>query len=225
MDEQVAIIGSGGSQETIPILSGGVTVTSYVAPYPGTITLVTPTAFGHSSGSPVQYAYQEVTESQGTASADPYSEALLLEQQSQIAIAHMPSLKVPLTRDVFLRCYPIINILSIEHSYSYNNQYYSIDPTTVSIQPSNGIYRFRLATVVFPYGNVRTTYQAGFATVNDDIKQATSYYLADELVRFTNPFGVIEETLGKRRMKYKQDKLSPNVEMAEAILAEYRRFT
>lgn len=226
LDEQVAIIGIGGSQETIPILSGGVAVTSYTSPYPGTITLAAPTTYSHSSNDPVKFAYQEVSEAQSTASADPYSEALLLEQQSQIAIAHLPSLKVPLTRDVFLRCYPIITILSIEHSYSYNNQYYSIDPTTVSLQPTNGIYRFRLATVVFPFGNVRTTYTGGFTVVPDDVKLATSYYLADELVRFINPFNVIDESLGKRRVMYKQGgKVSENVEMAEVLLEDYRRLT
>src|SRR6266702_8922544 len=46
-DEQAVTIGSGGTQETILIQSGGVTVTNPSFPYSGTLTLDTPTQFNH----------------------------------------------------------------------------------------------------------------------------------------------------------------------------------
>src|SRR5438874_2506649 len=72
-DEQAVTIGTGGTQETILIQSGGVSVTSFTSPYPGTLTLDTPTQFNHSVGESVVGIYKEVTEAGGVSSGDSFS--------------------------------------------------------------------------------------------------------------------------------------------------------
>src|SRR6266568_9108848 len=90
-DEQAVTIGTGGTQETILVQSGGVSVSSFTSPYPGTLTLDTPTAFNHAAGESVVGIYKEVTEAGGVSSGDSFSSSLV-SQQAQIAQAHQPKI-------------------------------------------------------------------------------------------------------------------------------------
>jgi hypothetical protein len=233
LSEQAAILDLNRSnQETVIIQSGGVAVTSWQAPYPGTITLdpSTPLQFSHSQGATVTYCYKEVREAITASQSDPYSEALM-SQAAQLALAHLPPIHLGLTRLVFLKSYPIINVFALEHAYSfdttYNLIYNNADPSftgQIIVEPAAGFVRFRVGTVVLPQGLCRTTYTGGFTSIPDDIKDAVAYYLADDLMRISNPYMATDTTQGKRRQAYNmQAGRTPNVQMAEAILEPYRR--
>ncbi len=226
-DEQAVTIGSGGSQETILIQSGGVQISSYTSPYPGILTLDTPTQFDHAVGESVVGVYKEVTEAGGVSSGDSFSSSLV-SQQAQIAQAHQPKINFNnLTRVVWLRNSPIISISGIEHAYSFTNGYQSL-PSNVTAQNSHdGWYRFNTGLVITPEGLLRTTYLGGYLVVPDDVKQACMHYAADLLQQFINPGGAIETRQGKVSFRYSsgQRAKSPNVEEAEGILKDgkYRR--
>ncbi len=224
--EQAVIVDSGGLQETIPLAPGGVTVSNFTAPYPGTLALAAPAAFSHSSGATVVGCYREVDEAGKSSSSDVYAEAFT--QEAQIALAHIPMLAKgsDFTRLVFLKSYPISTIYEIEHAYSFDNEYIQIDQTSVAIDPMAGFYRFRIGTIVIPQGLVRTTYVAGLASVPDDLKEATTYYLADQMAVFFNAAGVVESSMGKRRQVFlTKDGKTYNQVRAENICARYRRRT
>lgn len=238
--EQAVIIDAGNSnQETVDIVPGGVNVTTWAMPYPGILTLAQPLMFGHSSGAPVQYVYKEVSEATRASQSDPYSEALQ-SQAAQLALAHLPPVHVGLTRITFLKSYPIQTVLTVEHSYSfdttYNLIYNNSDPTyngQIIIEPTSGYLRYRVGTVIIPEGMTRTTYIGGYQTIPADIKQAVTYYMADALALFVNPYGVAEQQMGKQRMVFNRSSGSAgsigkslNTQYAEAILDKrYRRRT
>ncbi len=225
MAENAVVLEDGtGNQELVQITPGGVQVTNWTSPYAGTITLETPLQFGHSSGASVTYVYREVKTAGKASTGDPYSEALQ-SQAAQLALAHLPPMHVGLTRNCYLNHYPIITIRAIEHSYSFDSTYNPIDVQGISIEPTAGFYRFRIGTVITPEGLIRTTYTGGYSVIPDDIKEATMYYLADEMQRMSNPYGAVDVSMGKRRTAYTLTKgKTPAVQMAEAILdAGYRR--
>lgn len=235
LSELAAIVDVGNSNaETVQIQSGGVNVTNPSAPYPGTLTLdpTTPLRSGHLNGAPVQYCYREVRESITASMNDPYSEALM-SQAAQLALAHLPTVHAGLTRISFLKSYPIMSVSLIEHSYSYDTTYNVVynatDPTfqgQIIIEPAAGYIRYRVGTVILPYGNIRATYIGGFSTIPDDIKSAVSFYLADDLVRFVNPYGATDIQMGKRRQAWAMALTkTPNVQQAEVLLCKYRRMT
>ncbi len=233
LDEQAIIFDQGlGTQETVLIQPGGVSVTSWQSPYPGTLTLATPLQFSHSSGGSVQYVYQEVREAGTASTGDPYTEALQ-SQAAQLALAHLPPMQVGLTRIVFLSSYPVINVLTVEHAYSFDTTYnlvYSASNSAftggIILEAQSGYLRFRVGTVITPQGMVRTTYQGGYQAIPDDIKIATSYYLADTFAQLMNPFGATDILQGKRRQAFPlaQGK-SPAVQLAQEALDNYRRRT
>lgn len=227
LDEQCVILDTGAAQEIIPILPGGVTVSSFTAPYPGTLALAQPTQFAHAFGAPVVGCYQEVTEAGKSSSSDIYAEAFT--QEAQIALAHAPMMArgADFTRLVFLKHYPIVSIAKVEHSYSFDNVYIGIDASSVAIDATAGTYKFRIGTVVIPQGLIRTTYTAGRTAIPDDLKTAASYFLADQLLAFANPYGAIEVQMGKRRQKFLSEKTGMTMyEMqAVAICERYRRRT
>ncbi len=207
-EEQAVILGTGATQETAAIIPGGVVVTSWVSPYPGTLTLASPLTFSHLLGESVQGCYQEVSRSGSSANNEPYSEALLT-QEAQIAQAHAPVLAQGknLTRKVFVKQYPIQSILTIEHAYPFAPESYApLNPKSIGVNPMAGIYTFTLGTVVIPEGLIRTTYLAGYQTVPEDIKDATAYYFADLLQVLFNLPGVLELQQGKRRQKFSDGK-------------------
>lgn len=229
--ENAVILDSGlGSQETVLIQPGGVSVTSWQSPYPGTLTLATPLQFGHSNGAAVQFVYQEVNETRRASMADPYSEALQ-SQAAQLALAHLPPVHVGLNRIQFVNHYPIITVLLVEHAYSFDTTYnliYQSNSTIyaggIIVEPTAGFYRYRVGTVVIPEGFTRTTYIGGYEAIPDDVKLAAAYLLTDELAVFANPYGAVDSSMGKRRQAFTlaQGK-TPNVQRAEAILEAYRR--
>lgn len=233
-DEQAAIIDLGNSnQETVQIQSGGVAVT-WVSPYPGTLTLdpSTPLQFGHSSGATVTFLYREVRESMTASQSDPYSEALM-SQAAQLALAHLPPIHIGLTRITFTKNYPIIQVFTVEHAYSFDTTYNLIfnnsDPTfngQIIVEPAAGWIRYRVGTVILPQGFNRVLYLGGYSNVPDDIKLAVSYYIADDFQRISNPYGATDLSQGKRRTAYAFQKgKTPNVAMAEEVLSDYRRRT
>lgn len=236
LSEQAIILDNGNSnQETVIIQSGGVQVnTPWASPYPGTITLdpSTPLAFSHNSGATVTYCYKEVREAISASQSDPYSEALM-SQAAQLALAHLPPVHIGLTRMVFLKQYPVINVLLLEHCYSFDTTYNvifnSANPTfngQIVVEPTAGFLRFRVGTVVLPQGLCRTTYVAGASVVADDIKEAVSWYIADQFSRLSNPFMATDMTQGKRRQAYQmKDGKTPATQMAESLLDNYRRRT
>lgn len=231
--EQAVMLDTGNAtQETALIQPGGVQVTSWVSPYPGTITLATGLQFGHSNGASATYVYQEVGETGRASMSDPYTEALM-SQAAQLALAHLPPVHVGLNRIQFLKNYPILSVLRVEHSYSfdttYNLLYSSSDPTFtggIIVEPTAGFFRYRVGTVVIPEGFTRTTYTGGLLSIPDDVKLACAYYFMDEMLAFVNPYGAVDVSMGKRRQSFAlaQGK-SRNTDMAEEILESYRRRT
>jgi hypothetical protein len=225
--ENAVIVDTGGLQEILPVVPGGVSVSSYSPPYPGTLTLATPAAFSHAQGAAVVGCYQEVDEAGKSSNSDVYAEAFT--QEAQIALAHVPMLAKgsDFTRLVFLKQYPIVSISKIEHAYSFDNIYIPIDQTSVAIDPAAGFYRFRIGTIIIPQGLLRTTYIAGYASVPDDLKDATAYFLADELMAFFNAAGVIEQSMGKRRQRFISERTGKTLYAmrAEEICERYRRRT
>ena len=208
--EQAVIIGSGATQETVPLLPGGVQVTNWGAgpPYAGTLTLAQGTAFSHSAGEAVVGCYQEVSTVGSSGSSDVYSESLLaLNQAAQLAQAHAPHFDTSgLTRIIFLKNYPIVPpVLKMEHMLPIDTQYSTLDASQVGVQPAAGYIRLPIGSFVLPEGLFRTTYKAGFAYPPDDIQEATAWYAADELQSMM-VYGAFERQVGKTRGKYATDK-------------------
>jgi|SRR2546429_1563633 len=223
LDEQAVQIGTGSTQETILVKSGGVTVTNWASPYAGTIDLASALQFSHNSGEAVVYLYKETTEAGSSSSSDPFTEAFLT-QEAQIAEAHVgPLLHGGLTRVVFLKSYPIININSVEHAFSFDDEFRSVTSGR-TIVPNEGWYRFDVGTVVMREGIMRTTYTGGFQNIPDDVKEACSLFFAVQMKLMNNPFGATELKLGKRTQKWSSGKDERDL-VGEAcrILKKYKR--
>jgi len=222
-DEQAVIVDTGGLQETKIIAPGGVSVSSWASPYPGTLTLDSPCAFSHNAGASVVGVYKEVSEAGRSSSADPYTEALQ-SQAAQLALAHLPTRHAGLTRVAFVKHYPIIQLLAVEHAYSFDNAYNPIDTSGITVEAPQGWYRFRVGQVILPEGLIRTTYTGGYQVIPDDIKTAVLYFLRDELAAFVNPYNVVSQTMGKRSQTFRSgNSISVNVAEAEALLERYKR--
>jgi hypothetical protein len=218
-DEQAIIVGTGPSAEIIPLEAGGVQVSSLGSPYPGTLSLAFPVQQNHPAGTPVQFCYQEISQAGSTSIDDPFTEAFL-SQQAQIARGHAIGMMLRgLTRTVFLRAHPLGTVYAVAHSYSYNNEFVDIDPSTLILEPKLGYYRFELGQVITPKGMIKTTYTAGFQALPATIKTATAYYFASLLQPFFNMMGAMESSEGKVRYKWTDGK-SPQwyVQQAEDIL-------
>jgi hypothetical protein len=231
--ENAAIIGTGGTQETVEIQPGGVYTTSdEVYPYPGTITLISPLQFGHSAGEPVQFVYREVREAIKASRSDPYSEALQT-QAAQLALAHLPAMQVGLTRIVFLTSYPIQTVYTLYHAYSfdttYNLVYNNTDPTFtggIIIESVSGYLKFKVGTVITPEGFVKVLYSGGFNIIPDDVRYATSLYLALEMLQYVNPVGLVGQRQGKLSSQWQLIKGKHPLEIqAEEALKNYKRYT
>lgn len=218
--EQAIQIGT----ETAIINPGGVTVTSWTAPYPGSITLNSPLQNGHSNGDAVTFLYKEVSEAGSSSTSDPYTEAIQT-QAMQLALAHLPPARTALTRVIFTKNYPIINLNAIEHAFSFVNQFNAVDMTIESIVPNEGWVRFNVGTVILREGIMRVTYSGGFQVIPDDIKMACTYFVAEELKQMSNPFAASMIHQGKRSTQWAYDKDgdSPLVHEAKVILKPYRR--
>lgn len=221
--EQAVILNpGGGSQETVLIQPGGVSVTSFTSPYPGTLALASGLQFGHSSGEAVQGCYMEVSEAGSSSTSDPYTESLQT-QAMQLALAHLPPARTALTRVVFTKSYPIIKVYNLEHAFSFTNEFNAVDMTIESIVPTEGWIRFNVGYVILREGLMRMTYTGGYQVIPDDIKIATSYYLADQIAQWVNPFGLAHLSMGKRSQSWDVSKGSALVDEAEGILQAYKR--
>ena len=229
--EQAVILGSGGTQEILPIAEGGVAVTTWTSPYPGTITLAQGPVYNHVAGEAVVGCYQEVSTVGSSGSSDVYSESLLaLNQAAQLAQAHAPSFDTSgLVRIIFLKHYPIVPpILRMEHMLPIDTQYSTLDASQVGIQPAAGYLRLPIGSFVLPEGLFRTTYTAGFRTVPDDIALATANYAADELQGMMSR-GTYELAASKTKSKYRDAKNTKSIYVQDAEAAidagNYRRKT
>lgn len=202
--EEAVIIGSGGTQEIVPVAPGGVNVLNWSWPYPGIITLAQPVLNNHSAGEVVQGCYQEVCTVGSSGSSDFYSEMYLqFSQDAQLAAAHAPYAGTQnLVRMIFLKCYPIRQLLKLEHMLPITTEYNTLDQSKVGIQPASGYLRLPLGSFVLPEGLFRTTYQAGYIYVPDDIALATAYYAADELQGVVSR-GAYDVQSGKTRYRYR----------------------
>jgi hypothetical protein len=234
--EQAVIVGSGGTQEIIPLVPGGMQVTNWSLTYPGTLTLAQPVTYAHSAGEAVAGCYQEITTVGSSGSSDVYSSSLLaLNQAAQLARAHAPHFDTSgLVRIILLKNYPItLPILQIEHMLPIDTKFAPLDASQISVQQAAGYLRLPIGSFVLPEGLFRTTYKAGFLYPPDDIQEATVYYAADELQSMSSK-GAFERTIGKTRTKYRSSgKMesdsgkSTYVQSAEAIIdaGNYRRRT
>jgi hypothetical protein len=204
-DEQAVFVGSGATLELVPVVAGGVQIASYVSPFNGSLQLATPLQFTHFAGEPVVGVYYEVREMGSSSSTDVYAEAFLT-QQAQMAQAHAPMIARGmgfLARTVFLRNYPIASIKNVEASYSYENEYFQLDATAVSLEPNAGYYNLPLGSPVLEGSYVRTTYTGGYAVVPDEVKEAAMYYAADEFTLLNTNYAQMYTriTQGKRTVQ------------------------
>lgn len=225
LSENAVMINSGAAnQEIISIASGGVVVTNWSSPYPGTLTLQAGLLYNHSINEPVTYLYREVSEAGSASSSDPYTEAIQT-QAMQLALAHMPSTRIALTRVVFFKAWPIISIKQIEHAFSFDNQFNNIDLNVESIETELGYARFNVGQVILREGFMRLTYSGGFQQVPGSIKSATALFFAEEMKLMQNPFGSTSMNLGKRSQSWgwSKDGDAPLVAQAKKYLNRYKR--
>lgn len=201
--EQAVIIGSGGTQEIVAITPGGVNVTSWSSPYPGTIQLSQGVAYSHIAGETVQGCYQEVQEIGSSASSDVYSENLIeLNQDAQLARAHAPHGGTSnLVRVLFLKQYPITSLLKLEIMLPIDAHFSAFDISNVSMNPAAGFLKLPLGSFVLPEGKSRVTYTAGYTYVPEAAQAAAAWYAADELQTMIS-MGAYEMQEGRQKGKY-----------------------
>jgi hypothetical protein len=222
-EQAVLINPGGGNQEILPLAPAPVKVSSWASPYPGSLTLATPCSYTHASSETVQGLYQEVSTVGSSGSSDVYSESLLeLNQAAQLARAHAPRFDTSgLTRVIFVKQYPIVQLYKLEHMLPIDTSYQTFDVAInqVGIHPSAGYLRLPLGSFVLPEGLMRTTYTAGFQNASDEVQQATALYAADILQSMVT-MGASQSQQGKLRLvagqptQYK----SRYVQSAEEIL-------
>ena len=220
--EQAAVIGTGSSQETILINPGGVNVTSWLDPIPGTITLASPTTIPHNPGDSVSFVYKEVNEMGSSSSDDPYTEAIET-QAAQLAFAHMPHMHGNVARTILLNHYPIQSVILVEHAYSFTNQYNPLDMTAYILDPTIGKVRFNVGTILITQGMVRTTYTGGYANPSDAIKSAALSYFMWLMEGVQNPFKARQHTRGKQSYNFGSQPDHPLVQEAQSMLSRYKR--
>jgi hypothetical protein len=228
--EEAVVIGSGATQEIVPVQPGGIQVTTWTSPYPGVIQLAQGTAYAHLAGETVQGCYQEVSTVGSSSSLDTYSESLLaLNQSAQLAQAHAPQFDTHgLTRIIFLKCYPITGLLKLEHMLPIDQQYNALQLNNVGIQPSAGYLRLPIGSFVLPEGLFRATYTAGFTNVSEEVAHATVLYAADELQKMISR-GAHDTQQGKVKFRFGQPTQPKSLYVldAEDILsnANLKRYT
>lgn len=225
--EEAVIIGTGGSQEIIPVAPGGIAVSSWSSPYPGTVTLAQGCAYSHSAGEVVQGCYQEVSKIGNPSGSDIEDAAWSdLSQQAEIALMHSALNALPTTRKIFLKCYPIVTLHKLEHALSIGSEYTDLGTSGVSIHPLAGWIRMPVGSLVTAEGLFRATYTAGFTNTPEEIQEATAWYVADELQNMQSR-GAYEVQSGKTKVKYASDQVTKSiyVQNAEDIIKRggYRR--
>lgn len=221
-EEAIVFNPGGATQEIIPLLPGGVNVTNWSSPYPGSFTLATPVQYAHVEGETVLGCFQEVSTVGSSGSSDVYSESLLaLNQAAQLARAHAPQFDTSgLTRVIFLKQYPIIQLYKLEHMLPIDTSFEVLDQNQVGIHPSAGYLRLPIGSFVLPEGLMRTTYTAGFQYASEEVQQATALYAADILQNMVTMGAAISQQ-GKLRLQAGQTNQykSRYVQSAEEILS------
>lgn len=229
LDEFAVTTGSGGTQETVLLQPGGVKVSSYVAPYPGTFTLATPLQYNHEAGETVSGVYIETRRTGSSSQSDIYED--VITQQAQVAAAHgggYDFLNADRTRYHWLDQYPLMQIFGMRHAYPYTAEYQAVDTQALLIEPAMSRIKFDVGTFILSGGMLQTTYTAGYQNIDDDIQVAVMSYLKDELANYVNPFGIAQQTMGKQTMVFSRStnntgSKTPNVQAAEDALAGYKR--
>ncbi len=218
--EQAVRIGS----EILPLLPGGVEVSSWISPYPGVLRLASPVQGNYSAGTTVSGCYQEIS-TVGSSSSNDDDLMVDMSQEAQLAEAHNGGFSDSgnLTRIIFLKQYPIVKFYKLEHQLPYSTgQYGDLGINDIGIQPGAGYIRLPLGSYVLEKGLMRITYLAGYQSIPDDIiARATAFYMADSLQNMVS-MGAYEMSQGKLRGKYadSQSAKSRYVAMAEEILCQ-----
>jgi hypothetical protein len=231
LEEFAVMVGTGGAMETILLQPGGIQVSSYTAPYPGTFTLASPLVNNHEPGDPVVGIYIETRKTGSSSDTDIYED--VVTQQAQIAAVHgggYDFLNADRTRYHWLDQYPLIGILGMLHAYPYTAEYQAVDVPSLLITPNVSRVKFPVGTFILANGLLKTTYTAGYEIIPDDIQEAVINYLKEDLSNFVNPYGVAQQTQGKRAVVFNRSTggagstaKSLNVQAAEAALEGYKR--
>lgn len=226
LDEQIIIVGSGGTVETLLAVPGSVkAITPLVPPYPGTVKVATPCLYNHPNGDAVQVAYQEIRHVGSSSGQDLYED--VVTQEAQVAAAHAGGY-VTLTgeraRHHWLWQYPLVQVLDMQHAYPYTNQYQEVTVSSLLLEPERSHIKFPVGSFILSGGMLKTVYVAGYQAVPDDIAEAVSYYVADELRLFENPENAIQKQILRRNVKYASAVgKTQYVSQAEEALASYVR--
>ena len=229
-EEQAVIVGSGGNREIIPLLPGPTSIATYqnileyAYPFPGYLQLATPLTYAHLANDPVIGCYQEVREVGSTDSIDRFGQ--VITQEAQIATQHMSTL-VPgnTSRVAFVANYPLIEILDIQASYSFAHTFFNVDHRAMNIIAREGYFTLPIGVPVYEQSILKTTYIGGYATIPEDVKYATLFFLADELTFMSSSTaqGIRRTTMGKRTIEYSglnAQGQSPYTLRAEGVLCE-----
>jgi len=212
----------GDTEEIVPVVPGGIIFGFTSASYPGSIQLAQGTTYSHSAGEMVRGLYQEISTVGSASSAEPYANALDLNQDAQLAYAHTAPYAESgnLTRVIFLKHYPIVQLFQLEHQLPFApGQYNSVGIANIGIHASAGYIRLPIGSYVLEFGLFRSTYTAGFANPSEEVQQATALYMADELQNMVT-MGAAQSQQGKLKLvagqptQYK----SRYVQSAEEIL-------
>lgn len=229
-DEYAVQIGIAGSnQETIDLVAGGVApALPLVYPYPGTFQLTTPLVHNHLSGEPVQLMYHETRRSMSQSEEDIYEQ--IVTQQAQVAASHTGGssdgtgfLNAERTKIHWFWQYPLIRLIDMDHAYPYTNEFTQVDIPSLLIEPAMSRVRFPVGSFILSNGLLRYHYIAGYLNMDDQIKEATIWYLRASLQAFINPYAVVSQSLGKRNYNFGTGPKSPLILQAEELLKEYVR--
>lgn len=222
-EQAILINPDGATAEIVPVLPGGVNVSSWTSPYPGTLALAQPTVYSHSQGEAVVGLYQEVSTVGSSSSSEPYSgDALELSQDAQLAYAHNAPYvdSNELTRIIFLKQYPIVQLYRLEHQLPFaTGQYADVGISNIGINSAAGYIRLPIGAYVLEAGLFRSTYTAGYQYPSEEVQQATALYAADLLQNMVT-MGAAQSQQGKLKLvagqptQYK----SRYVQSAEEIL-------
>jgi hypothetical protein len=199
LSDQVVIVGTGGTQEIMEIVSGGVAITTYTLPYPGTIALTSPLLYSHAQGETIVGNYQEVDEVETLPTTNPFRNSFEL-YSSGPALSSFPY-ECSFAHVVFLDQYPIMSISLIEYATNYSSIFSPVT-STPQIMNDAGWYRFGVSGTFWRDGLIRTTYMGGYQNIPEDIKIACSYYFAAEIEQIVNPFSAASTHMGKHSLSF-----------------------
>jgi hypothetical protein len=222
-------VGAPAAAERVCVLGVELSTSSWEGgpPYPGTLVLSdqTPLILPHGSGEPVQGLVVEKRRARG-ASTNQVDFGGVITQDAQTAQAHAPhSMLSDLVRVIRLASRPVEQLVDIAVVQRWGSTPFSIPITNVNLNAAQGWYQLPLGTFVPQGSDVITTYVGGYATVPDDVREATELLCADYLTlsNLALVSGMSELGIGARRATVARDKQgkSPYRLLAEEHLARY----